>query len=77
LANFVQVGKHHINLEQVSCVTETREGVRVFYPHGVGDGYAYDDLRGDAAKLMLAFIHTDDDEIERLSPLVNAPQLTM
>lgn len=66
MSNFVKVGKYRINLDQVTCVTETKDGVRVFYPHAVGDSYAYDDLRGDQAKLLLAIIDQDDELVDEL-----------
>ncbi len=77
MSNFIKVGKHRLNLDLVSEIKEFGDGsVHIFWSYAVGGdcgvvSCAYDDLHGDEAKLLLAYVDGDDDEVDRLYPIVN------
>lgn len=76
MANFIKIGKHRINLDQVTEVIERQNGnAQVFWNYTItgdyGDHTDYSEFSGDEAKLLLALIDQDDETVGRIYARVN------
>ncbi|SRR5579885_2809122 len=68
MSNFVKIGKHRFNLDQVTDVVECSDGtVYVYWNFLDGEGaICRDTLSGDQGKLLLAIIDQDDDAVDAI-----------
>jgi hypothetical protein len=77
MSNFVKIGKHRINLDHVSDVYELGDGsVRVYYDYAISGDYnaaipCHDTFKGDEAKLLIALLDSDDEQVDALFQRVN------
>lgn len=77
MSNFVRIGKHRINLDHVTEVKECGDDmVRVYWDYAVSGEYqdrmaACDEYLDDEARLLLAIIDQDDEQVDALYAKVN------